>query len=507
MTIPGRQVLEQIRRALEESRSASAEADTAQTRLKSQIDQIVSERGAALLELARHDLPDLKRETIQNTFAEIQRELLQIVERKERTVSELSNRIERLLAAEKESSQSLTAVDAKLAAAVANQKQLVAQVQAELQKDPEFPTLSEQAVAAEAALHRDEKRVAEVQAESAEKLPAYERSSLFQYLYQRGYLNSEYAARGLTRRLDRWVSSLIGYPAAKRGYEFLKKTPELMTEELNRRRAEFHALMAKVEAIQSQTADRLGLTSVIAGVETLRGQRERIDQQIAECRQLTGRAQTELAAVSQDQCQFYQSALERYRQFLESAQAAVLERRAAQTLSQHDDEIVSRIRHLTQTSEKLRQDLPAVAQLVTRAAGITVGLDFVSRRLQQSNFDEPHSKFENLNLSQLLNQFQQGALSKDAFWTELKQHQQFDRPPAANNSKIDAIDIAAGIITHPMTRVLAQAMVEVVGAALQNGVDRSIQRRSGGSGNSWFPTSSGSSSGGSKGDYTTVDRI
>lgn len=503
MTIPGRQVLEQIRLALDESLSASAEADTAQKRLKSQIDQVVSERGAALLELARHDLPDLKRETIQNTFAEIQRELLLIVERKERTVSELSNRIERLLSAEKESSQSLTAVDAELAAAVASQKQLETQVQAELKKDAEFPALSQRAVAAEEALHRDEKRVAEVQAESAEKLPAYERSSLFQYLYRRGYLNPEYAARGLTRRLDRWVSSLIGYSTAKRGYEFLKKTPELMTEELARRRAEFHALMAKVEAIQSQTADRLGLTRAIAGIETLRSQRERIDQQIAECRQLTSRAQTELAAVSQDQCQFYRTALERYRQFLESAQAAVLERRAAQTLSQHDDEIVSRIRHLSETSDKLRQDLPAVAQLVTRAVGITDGLDFVSRRLQQSNFDEPNSKFENLNLGQLLSQFQQGVLSKDAFWTELKQHQQFERPPQA---QVSAVDVAA-IITHPMTRVLAQAMIEVVGAALQGGVDRSIRRRSGGSGNSWFPTSSGSSSGGAKGEYTTVDRI
>lgn len=509
MAIPGRQILEQVQRALEQSRSTAAEVDASQKRLKSQIDQVVSERGAALLELAQHDLPNLRRETIQNAFAEIQRELLLIVERKERTVSELSGRIERLLASEKEQVQSRTAIDAGFTKAAGDQKQLEVQVQAELQKDAEFPKLSQQAVEAEAALHRDEKRVAEVQAESAEKLPAYERSSLFQYLYRRGYLNPEYTSRGLTRRLDRWVSSLIEYPTAKRGYEFLKKTPEMMREELNRRREQFHALMARVEGIQKQAADRLGLTAVIEQVQSIRQQREHLDQQIAESRQLTARAQAELAAISQDHCQFYQAALDRYRQFLESAQTALLEQHAAQTPSRQDDEIVSRIQNLTSTSEKLKQELPAIAQKVAQVMGVSDGLDFVCRRLQQSNFDDANSKFDNLNLSQLLERYQQGVLSKDALWTELKQHQQFEQPAGAN---ISAIDVAS-VIAHPMTRVLAQAMVEVVGAALQSGVDRSIQRRSGGGADTWsvpsFPTSSstGSGSGGVKGEYTTVNRI
>lgn len=513
MAIPGRQILEQLQRALDESRAVASEADSSQKRLKSQIDQVVSERGSALLELARHDLPDLRRETIQNALAEIQRELLLIVERKEQTVSELSGRITRLLAAEKDRTQVRITVEAELVRAAELQKQLEAAVHAELQKDTEFPQLSQRAVEAEAALQRDEKRVAEVQAESAEKLPAYERSSLFQYLYRRGYLNPEYSSRGLTRRLDRWVSSLIEYPTAKRGYEFLKKTPEMMREELARRRDQFHALMTRVEEIEQQVADRLGLTVAIESVKSIREKREHLDQQIAESRQLAARAQSELAAVSQDQNPFYQAALDRYRQFLDSAQTAVLEQHAHQTSSRRDDEIVARLRGLSSTIDSLKRDLPEVAQRVTQALGISDGLEFVRRRLEQSNFDDANSRFEGLDLAPLLERFRQGVLSKDALWTELKQHQQFDRPAATD---ISAGDIAS-VIAHPMTRVLAQAMVEVVGAALQQGVNRSIQRRSGGSGDSWFPsfpTSSSSQpssasgrSGGVKDEYTTVHRI
>lgn len=504
MAVPGRTVLEQIQRALEQSRLDAAAAGTAQKTLRTQIDQVVSERGAAWLELAKHDLPDLRRETIQNTFSEIQRDLLLIVERKERTVADLTSRMERLVAVEQEQSRSRGTMESALAQAIQTQKQLEVQVQAELQQDPEFPALSQKAVEAEAALHRDERRVAEVQSESSEKLPSYERSSLFQYLYRRGYLTPEYSSRGLTRRLDRWVASLIEYPTAKRGYEFLTKTPQLMLEELTRRRELFHGLMSQVEAIQKQVADRLGLTQAIENVTSIRRQRDQLDQKIAESRQLSAKVEAELAAMNQDQCQFYQAALDRYRQFLESTRTEVLEQHASQTPGTRDDEIVSRIRGLTDSIDRLQSDLPGVTQRVTLAMGLADGLDFIKRRMQQSNFDDANSRFDGLDVPLLLERYQRGVLSKDALWTELKQRQKFDQPTGVGTG----VDVA-NIITHPMTRVLAQAMVEVVGAALQNGVNKSIQRRSGGD-SGWsmpsFPTSSGSGSG-SRGDYTTVDRI
>lgn len=516
MPIPGRRVFQEIRAAHEQARADAERAEGAQKHLKTEIEQVVSDRGTALLELAKHDLPDIHRETIQSTFAGIQRELLLIVERKERTLGELQGRIARLLSAEQESSQSRSQADTQLTQQLAEQTRLQAVVQSELQVHAEFPALSKQAVEAEAALHRDEKRVADVQAGASEKLPTYERSSLFQYLYHRRFLTPEYTQRGWTRRMDRWVSELIGYPTAKRGYEFLKNTPVLMQNELTRRREVFHDLMTQIETIEEQVARQVGLTPVITAANEARQLRGRLDEQLAKNRQLTVSAQSELAAVNQDQCQFYHAALDRYRAFLDETETAVLEQRAERTASTRDDEIVSRIGFLTAQIRKLKPELQETAQVVTASVGVSDGLEFITRRMEQSNFDEDRSHFDDqLHLDQLVERFRKGILSREALWSELKQHQAFAR----TETETTVMDI----VNHPMTHVLARAMVEVVGAALQQGVNRSIQRRSGPAGPSgpgwsgpafpeiqpptWVRTNPAPAPRSGGGEYRTVDRI
>jgi hypothetical protein len=509
MPIPGRQVFQELRQAHELARADAARAAGAAQHLKAEIEQVISDRGAALLELAEHDLPDIRRETIQSAFAEIQRELLLIVERKERTLAELQGRIQRLLAAEQEASLARSAADTQLTQHLTEQSRLQAVVQTELQAHAEFPSLSKQAVEAEAALHRDEKRVADVQAGASEKLPTYERSSLFQYLYRRRFLTPEYNQRGWTRRMDRWVSDLIGYPTAKRGYEFLKHTPQRMQVELTRRREVFHQLMARVEVIEDAVANQVGLTPVMAAANEARVQRGRLDEQLAQTRQLTIQAQTELAAISQDQCQFYHAALDRYQAFLDDTETAVLEQRAERTESPRDDEIVSRIRFLTEQIGKLKPQLQSTAQQVATSVGVSDGFEFITRRMEQANYEEDRSHFDDqLHLDQLLQRYRQGVLSREALWSELKQHQEFER----TETETTVMDI----VNHPMTHVLAQAMVQVVGAALQQGVNRSIQRRSGPSGTAfpdlpaptWVrtnPQPAAPSSGGR--GYKTIDRF
>ena len=514
MPIPGRRVFQEIRDAHEQARAAVERAGGVERKLKSDIERLVSDRGAALLELAQHDLPDLRRETIQSIFDEIQKDLLLIVERKERSITEIHGRVQRLLAAEQQLAQSRSLADTQLTSQLTEQARLQAVVTTELQSHAEFPVLSKQAVDAEAALHRDEERVADVQSGAREKLPTYERSSLFQYLYCRRYLTPEYTQRGWTRRLDRWVSEMIGYPTAQRGYDFLKNTPVLMQNELARRRDVFHQLMTQVEQIENDVARQVGLTQAISNASTTREQRDRLDQQLASSRQLIVKAQADLTAMSQDQCQFYRDALDRYRAFLNETETAVLEQRAARTPSTRDDEIVSRIRFLAEQIGTLKLQLQTTAQAVVATVGISDGFEFITRRIEQSNFEEDRSHFnDQLELDQLLERFRTGALSRDALWSELKLHQAFERTPTETT--------VMDVVNHPMTHVLANAMVQVLGAALQHGVSRSIQRRSGPSGSGWsgslFPETSAptwvrtspppSASRPSGGEYTTVDRF
>ena len=94
--------------------------------------------------------------------------------------------------------------------------------------------------------------MAEIRAEAQEKLPSYDKNRLFRYLLDRDYGKPEYKKKGWTRRLDRWVAKLIDYQGARRSYDFLRVTPELMAAEVARRREQFNVLMEQVERIEDE---------------------------------------------------------------------------------------------------------------------------------------------------------------------------------------------------------------------------------------------------------------
>lgn len=453
-----------------ELRDAAQMAEQREQTCQHDVEQLASQRGAALVELARQTLPDLERDTIQSTLGGIQRDLSLIAERKERTVIEMQGRITRLVDVEQQLQQQHQSTQVEIARHAASVAGREVEVSRQLQSHPSFPQQSRDAVAAEAALHRDEQRVADVQADASEKRPAYEHSALFMYLYRRGFQTSHYAERGWTRRMDHWVADLIGYSRAVRGYQFLKNTPSLMQTELDRRRTRFHELMAAVEAIQNQIATEVGLTQLQFEMAGLQAASQQLATNLTTQRQLVAGAQSELAVLGQEQCRFYQEALVRYQSFLADTQTAILEQQAARTPDARDDEIVSRIAYLTGEIERLRPELEQATQRTVQALEAVRGLEFIERRFEQANFDEERSRFDDrFDLGQRLSQYQQGVLSRDALWAELKDHQQFERTDPEN--------AVYNVLQHPVTHVLAEAMVQVVGAALRQGVDRSLRRR------------------------------
>ena len=128
---------------------------------------------------------------------------------------------------------------------MAEREKLEQVVSERLHGSDEFKRLSEQALTAETELERNEDRVADIKAEAEKKLPSYDHSRLFKYLYDAGYGTPAYKGKGLTRRLDGWVARMIDYPSARRGYDFLRVTPELMAQEVTRRRDKFNELMQR----------------------------------------------------------------------------------------------------------------------------------------------------------------------------------------------------------------------------------------------------------------------
>ena len=473
MPIEGTAVFEALQASLQESEQFMARCESSAAELDSQTRNLLHQRGEALLELAQHFLPTISRSAIESTFEGIRADLLAILARKEQRQRELQAQLARTDEAARGHDAEINGVTVQLNEKVAQRERLEAQVAETLKGNDDFQKRSKLALQAEEQLHRNEQRVAEIQKQSADNLPHYDRSRLFRYLNDRGYGTSEYKARGLTLELDRWVAKLIRFNEARGGYDYLRKMPALVAAEVERRRVTFTDLMQQVEAIQQAEADRVGLTAVLEEGEKLGARRDALVQEQDAVHQQAQQFQQELAALEQQQNDFYAEAIERYRAFLGETRLALLEQRARQTPEPDDDAIVAEVGRLDAQIEGLKPQLAELADRRQAADRVREGLDRVVRRYRQANFDSNRSYFEGrLDLRQALGQFQSGNLDASGLWSALQAAQKF-RPHWVESTAAGAGEVMAS----PAGRVLMGAIVNAANVAMREAAVRGMQRR------------------------------
>ncbi len=471
--VNGSLVLQQLQQTAAQLRSEASRHDGEATQLDQHVNQLVAKQGAALLELAKHYLPDLQQNTIQATFEGIRGELLDLLAKQESRQTELDTLTKRLQGELDGLNTTLTDVTAQLNTLVGRREQLEPVVANQLQQRPEFVELSQHAAQAELSLQQNEARVRELQDSARDKLPAYERSQLFQYLYRRQFGTSNYASTGIIRSLDGWVARLIDYPQARRGYEFLRRTPEVLQAELVKRQQDFQALMQQIEAIELEVATAAGLTAVRAEGEQRGAQREQLVAQIASHQAELAKLAAERQQLASAQNTFYKQALERFQRFLGEAKATMLAGRAQQTPEPQDDQLVASLVTINEEIQNTRRQIESLG--ATRQALNTqlTGLETVVTRFRQQNFDSDRSYFEpTLTLDGALQQFLSGLLTSESLWQTLKTRQRFRQSTA-----VTAINVAGQVLASPASRALAEAMIQAAGHALGSAASQGASRR------------------------------
>ncbi|HVJ87799.1 MAG TPA: hypothetical protein VM452_19205, partial [Caulifigura sp.] len=456
MSIPGATVFETLKQALARGQAEAAAAREEAKRIDEEMTALANQRSEAVLQLARLSLPDLTRTTVESGFAEVRHDLLTIVERKERRAREVGERLQRLKAAAAEARGKWQAAQSAHQQALARQAELQAALAKTLEQDPEFQALSRQALASEAELKRDEERIVEISKEAKDKLPAYEQSRLFRYLREQRYGTAEYVGRGLARRLDRWISRMIEFDKASRSYRFLLTTPGLMDAEAAKRKAEFHGLMQKIEDLEQGAAERLKISEAVKAVESAAKELERLDAVRVDAEGRAASVEQELVALDQEQGRFYEEALSRLKTFLVKAESGLLERRAAATPDPADDEVVLRIRVLGDEIAAMQPRLARQQAVSQESARVSEGLAHLTRRFEQANFNESRSLFhDQYDLSRSVELFRSGVLTRDAFWDEIKRHQ--ERVPTEFEKK--ASESVTKAMNSPLTGALVEAML------------------------------------------------
>ncbi|MCA9054614.1 MAG: hypothetical protein KDA75_12305 [Planctomycetaceae bacterium] len=472
MSTPGRQILTRLRRRLDDVRDEAAHVRRDFDDIDRRMDEYVTRRGEAIVELARHDLPDISQATIERAYVGIRDDLRQILARKERAQAELQGRLARCRESIAGLQQQAATLTEALNALVTRRQELEQQAAERLRQDDEFQRLSRMALESEMQLKANEERAEELQLEASDKLPAYDRSRLFRYLYERRFATSAYEGRGLTRSLDRWLARLIDFERHRKGYEFLRETPELVKSEVERRRTDFHMQMEQVEAIEDRVTDEVGLTAVLQqGTE--RGQEhDRLVARLTQEEHQAREVESELHTLDQQQGRFYSEALERYRRFLAETETAVLATRAQETADHVDDEIVSRIAWLTTEIERLQPDVARLGSASQQAEERSEGLSFVVRRAEQANIDSERCSTPDPDaVDRELNRFLSGAMSANDLWRAIQDRLRFEP------TWVETTATGAGqMLNHPLSHVLLQAFF-AASTAMQQSAQRSVQRR------------------------------
>jgi len=463
----GQAILGRLRKAQEDARADAARLARDALNAERELKDALEEKGKAVLDLAKHYLPELSRERVDATFTQVRDELATVVDRKERARAELEGRRDRF-------DESLRSFQQQLDEAVRQLDNTARQIEAAekeiahtLATDAEFQRLSQQALAAEHELQQNEERAEQIQREAEAKLPAYRESRLFQYLYQRGFATPTYQHRGVIRGMDRWVANLIDFRRARQSYEFLQKTPELVNREITRRREEFESLMNRIEEIERRVHEESPLAELERRAAELRKDRERLDKQLTRETELRETVECDLQRL-ESEGRFYEEALGRFRTFLSDTETAVLTQRAEESPERVDDEFVSRIAWQNQRIDSLRADVEKLQSQTRHAKEQSDGLSHVVRRFRQMEFDGPLSHFEaDLDLDGCLERYRNGILSRDELLDLIR-----DRRVGRAGGEIAPDDYV------PSTgRVLLQALGEIAGAAFEGSVRRSVGRR------------------------------
>ncbi|TWT77989.1 hypothetical protein Pla123a_17880 [Posidoniimonas polymericola] len=429
----------------------------------------VKRRGETIVRLARHYLPDISNDSIGQSFAGVRDDLRQVLDDKNRREQLLRTQWDQAIDRRAQLEVQLDEATVELNGCVERREELEQQLADILATDQAFAAASDKAMAAEAELARNEQRVAESRQEASDKLPAYQRSRLFQYLLERGFGTSGYKPRGLTRRLDKWVARLVDFENSKRSYNFLRATPELMAAEVDRRRTEFDALMQAVEEIERHHSDEIGLTTALEQGVQAGARRDALLGNLEHEQQTRDEAERLLAELNSERSEFYNRAVTRMRRFLETVQQSTLDAHAAATPSPEDDQLAAELAALGGELDQTHREASELRHALTARQRQLADLADLARKFRASEFDSYRSVFASgFDARHHLEAFLRGQIGKQQLWHALRQSQRFlpqmveqrwERPPTGLDNDF----------SYVLMRILAEAAGAMVDQAARRG--------------------------------------
>lgn len=440
--LPGAHVYGRLRVGAASARRAADDAAAVAANARAHLDATAGERLAALQQLARLQLPELSSSTAASAWPEAAAELQALEAQRTARAAELHRELDAATAARQAAEDTLAAATRDLDALVARRDALQAEIARALAATAGYPEQQKATQQAEVALARDLSRSEELAAEAKQKLPPYEQSRLFQYLWRRRFGTPDYTATGFARRMDTRLAGFVGYARAAASYRFLQVTPKLVADQVAKRTAEVAAMHQALAAQEDEVAGRHGLPKVLAEGEALGARRGKALEALEQAQRRLAAAQTNLRDEAGSHGRFHTAAVQRLSDVLARAETAALERRASATPDPTDDRLVAQIRAANAELARLSADLPRLEAEARRLDSIADGLEDVLTRFRRQEYDSGRCSFAGIDPGALVDDVCDGRLGHEDLWDRLKSGQRFR---AAPTTTVDSATVLHGI--------------------------------------------------------------
>ncbi len=426
MTIPGPTVHQQLMDAFKRLTEQLEQDRQGMHDVQKEYEQLDAERDDALRSLAEHYLPELTADAIASTWREVQSEISTLLLRKEDEDQSLQQELKQLQENRTATEKALVEATNVLDEAILEQNEVSAVVEKRLQEDTHFVELADRAAIAEVTLERAELNLHEIDQDAARKLPSYQASTLFQYLYDRGYGEKRYRSRGLTRRIDRWLARYIDFTKARQGYDFLKQTPDQMRKIIADDRRSLNIVMEELERKRDRVANAQGLPEKINLTERFTKDRQQSLQTANFISESMNEAEDRIRDLSDPRGSYYQQAIELFRQTLVGFKSSDLKKRAEATRDDlTDDQIVARLSGVESDRGDLQEASRDRHNLQKQKQDVIEELGRVIQRFRAAHFDSVRSHFLNtLNIDEEIS-YTEDAEDARKLWQKIRRSQRW----------------------------------------------------------------------------------
>jgi len=426
------------------------------------------DRLSSLEGLAKHYLPELSDEAIEQTWGEVRHDLQQVQLRKQDEQRQLVEQRRADETLRRGLEKEFLALEEELERVRQQADELTREVENALRQDESFVRGTEQAAMAEAALERAEANLEEVSQDAARKLPAYESCRFFRYLNERQFGTPAYRSKGLTRRVDRMLADFCDYRQANRNYQFLTETPETMRRIIAEDREALHTVVDQLHSIRDRIADQHGLPEQLERLQELERKREPLLEDLEAASQRTAEVAAAETQLEGRQGPFYEEAVQIFRRFLQQSDPETLRDRAMETPEIRDDQIVATLRGLDDRLGQSREDAASRRDSVESLHATQAAVGRLLQRFRASGFDSSGRCFpEDLDIPGRLATASRPEQVEE-LW-QLLRRQQRSGVPLSNHGD--------GASTPPMAQGLANTMADAAAGEMSQHARRAGTRR------------------------------